>query len=46
MGERDPFAWLDERLARVCRCCGLRAIGDDGRCTKCGTLKKPPTPGS
>jgi hypothetical protein len=28
------------RLERVCQNCGQRAVGDDGRCTSCGALKR------
>lgn len=29
----------EERMRRVCGGCGQRSIGDDGRCTLCGTRK-------
>jgi hypothetical protein len=29
-------------LSRVCRVCGLRAIGDDGICARCGATKDAP----
>jgi hypothetical protein len=35
----------ERRLARTCAGCGCKTVGDDRRCTKCGTIKPVPTRG-
>jgi len=35
----------ERRLSRTCAGCGCKSVGDDRRCTKCGTVKPAPTRG-
>jgi hypothetical protein len=42
LGREEFERRWDERLARTCRCCGCRSIGDDGVCDRCGSRKAPP----
>jgi hypothetical protein len=41
MRDVESDLW-DRRLARTCPGCGCKAVGDDGRCTRCGATKRKP----